>query len=298
MAFIREFIILGFAMEESAPVPVERSLSLVRLGWIMLSILYWVQVALLVVFLERYSHIIVYVLWLLLFSPACAWIWHKFNCSTTSYADNDKRIRHVWFGWGLYIVAYIITVAMIFIKVAHKLTKDDVLGINALMGTLCITPVLLIILLQLTISPAYQKHILLSSVFGALNIFDAIGMLEIFLMQNEAGFDLNKKTEICIVVFACFCFFLSPFGFLRNKFVANGVVKVRKRTSILHVLLEIIGIDLPFLVLRAVMWRKYEAAIFMAKNIIALVIGVIEIFVLIGVCKWGRNATREQVHHI
>ena len=299
MAFIRQFIKLGFAMQESASVPVERSPSLVRLGWITLFILYWVQVGLLVAFLERYLLIGAYVFWFLLFSPACLWILCKFIwTSKKSYADNDKRIQHVWFSWGLYILAYVITVAMIFGKVAHKLTKDDVLGINALMGTLCITPVLLIILLQLTICPAYQKHVLLLSVFAALNIFDGIEMLEIFLMQNEADFDLNKNTEICIVVFACFCFLLSPLGLVRNKFVANGVVKLRKGTSIFLVHLEIIGINLPFLVLRAVIWRKYEAAIFMTKNIIALVIGVIEYLVLIGICKCGGNAIREQVHHI
>ena len=285
-------------MQESASVPQERSPSLVRLGWITLFILYWVQVGLLVAFLNTHSQN-GYVWWFLLFSPACLWIWYKFICTNNkSYADNDKRIRYVWITWGLYIVAYVITVGMIFGKVAHKLTKDDVLGINALMSTLCITPVLLIILLQLTICPAYQKHVLLLSVFAALNIFDGIEMLEIFLIQNEADFDLNKNTEICIVVFACFCFLLSPLGLVRNKFVANGVVKLRKETSMILVQFEIIGINLPFLVLRAVIWRKYEAAIFMAKNIIALVIGVIEFFVLKGKCKWGGNATREQVHHI
>ena len=80
--------------------------------------------------------------------------------------------------------------------------------------------------------------------------------------------------------------------------MADGVMKMRKNTSMLVVVLEIFLINLPFLVLRAVIWRKYETAIFMVKNIVALVIGVIEFLVLKGILKWGGNATGEHVHHI
>ena len=70
---------------------------------------------------------------------------------------------------GHYIVAYISSVGIIFGKVAHKLTKDDTLGINSLIGTLCITPGLLILLLQLMICPSYRKPVLSMSIFAALN---------------------------------------------------------------------------------------------------------------------------------
>ena len=139
------------------------------------------------------------------------------------------------------------------------------------------------------ICPSYRKPVLSMSIFAALNIFDGIEILEIFLMQNEkeANFDLNEETEICIVVFACFCFFLSPFGLVRNKFMANGVVKERRETSLFLGPLEIIGTNLPFLVLRAIIWHKYEAAIFISKNDVALVVGGIEFLILKGKCKCG-----------
>ena len=218
-------------------------------------------------------------MWFGLFIPAFVSFWYFFK-SAKSYAANDTTIRGVWITWGLYIVAYVATVAMIFATFAHDLTKSDILGINALVSTLCMTPVLLILLLQITISPSYQKPVLLSTIFAALNLFDGIKMLEIFLAQNEADFDLNTATEISILVFACICFILSPFGLVRNKFMADGVVKARKETSVCLVQLEIFLINLPFLVLRAVIWRKYETAIFMVKNIVALVIGEIEFLVL------------------
>ena len=278
--------------EKHAQTPVQTSPVLVCLGWLTLSMLFLAQVILLTAFLE--THFTKgWLVWPLLFLPAIV-LFICFRCCTSKYANNDKNILCVWVIWGAYIFAYIITVGTIFGTFAHKLTKDDTLGINALIGTLCITPALLVLLLQLTICPSYRKHVLSISIFAALNIFDGIEMLEIFLMQKEANFDLNKETEMCIVVFACFCFFLSPFGLARNKFKKKGVIEARKKTSMLLSLLEIIGINLPFLVIRAVIWHKYEAAIFIAKNIVALVIGTLEFLILKGTCQCGGNSTGEE----
>ncbi|CAB4028043.1 Hypothetical predicted protein [Paramuricea clavata] len=278
-------------MVEGAADAPDRSQWLVNLGRVTLLLLYVLQVCLFVSFLVTHLDHYAYIAWFVLFIPAFVSFWY-FLKGAKVYADNDKDIRGVWITWGLYIVAYVATVAMIFATFAHDLTKGDILGINALVGTLCITPVLLILLLQLTISPSYQKTVLLSTIFAALNLFDGIKMLEIFLAQNEADFDLNMATEISILVFACICFILSPFGFVRNKFMADGVVKARRETSAGLVQLEIIGINLPFLVLRAIIWRKYEAAIFMVKNIVALAFGVIEFLVLKEILICGGNPPR------
>ncbi len=276
---------------------VERSPCLVGLGWITLFIFYWLQVCLFVSILVIYLDDRSYVAWFLWFVPAFALIFYFLRVNKKSYVDEDETIWGVWIIWGTYILAYIITVGMIFGKVAHKLTKDDDLGINALIGTLCITPGLLILLLQLTICPSYRKPVLSLSIFAALNIFDGIEMLEIFLMQKEADFDLDKHLERCIVVFACFCFFLSPFGLSRNKFEGNGVVKERKKPNWYCTILgplEIIGTNLPFLILRAIIWHKYEAAIFIAKNAVALIIGAVEFLILKGKCKCEAKPIQER----
>jgi hypothetical protein len=279
----------------------ERSPRLVKVGWIAFFLLYCVQAVLLTLILWLNMGDPWYLLWILWFVPAIIYIIHCFydkKARRFKYADRDEDIWDVWFSWGLYIVAYVITVGMIFGKVAHKLTKEDDLGINALLGTLSLTPGLLILLLQLTICPSYRKPVLSLSIFAALNIFDGIEMLEIFLMQKEADFDLHKDLEICIVVFACFCFLLSPFGLLRNKFMPNGVVKERKETSMFLGPLEIIGTNLPFLVLRSIIWHKYEAALFIAKNSVALVIGAVEFLILKGKCKCEGRPRQEQVRQV
>ena len=203
----------------------ERSPSLVGLGWITLLILYWLQVCLFVSFLVIHLDNRAYAAWFLWFVPAFVLIFVFFRANEQSYADEDETIWGVWIIWGSYIFAYVITVGMIFATVAHKLTNDDNLGINALIYTLCITPGLLILLLQLAICPSYQKPVLSLSIFAALNIFDGIEMLKIILMQNEGNYDIDEKAETCIVFFACLRFFFSSLGLIRNKFVANGEVK-------------------------------------------------------------------------
>jgi hypothetical protein len=288
-------------MLESTETAAERSPRLVKLGWFTFFTLYCGQVVLFVLILTLHTKDPLYVLWFLWFVPAFLYIYYAFydkKVKKLVYADEDESIWDVWFTWGLYIVAYVITVAVIFGKVAHKLTKDDVLGINALIGTLCITPGMLVLLLQLTICPSYRKPVMSLSIFSALNIFDGIEMLEIFLMQKKANFDLDKDIEICIVVFACFCFFLTPFGLIRNEFKANGVVKEREDLSMILGPIEIVGTNLPFLVLRAIIWHKYEAAIFIAKNAVALVIGAVEFFILNGNCKCEGKQTRGQVYSV
>jgi hypothetical protein len=271
-------------MEGTREREVERSPCLVKMGWFAFVILYLLQAGLFFAFWLAHLNRALSPVSVILFVPALV----RICCMR--FADQDKNIRQIWIAWGLYIVAYVITVAAMFGTFAHKLTKDEVLGINALMGTLCITPALLILLLHLMISPAYQKRIFPLSIFAALDIFDGIKMLEIFLMQKGADFDLNSNTEICIIVFACLCFFLSLFGLARNKFMTDGLVKVRKQTSVFFVQLEIIGINLPFLVLRAVVWQKYETAIIMAKKIFCMVIGGVEFLILIGQCKCQGNS--------
>ena len=259
-------------------------------GWILTVILYIVQGCILTILVGKHhdegAFAACVVLYLLVIAPLVVFFRRNWELL---YADEDREIWCVWAIWGTYIVAYVVSVAMIFCKVVEKLTKDDDLGINALKATLCITPVLLILLLHLTICPSYRKPVLSLSIFSALNIFDGIEMLEIVLMKTQGHLELNTATEKSIIAFACICFLLSPLGLIRNKFEANGVVNERDRPSMILGPIEIGGTNLPFLILRAVVWGcyKYEASVFIAKNVISLVVGFVEFGILKEWIKWG-----------
>ncbi|XP_028408012.1 uncharacterized protein LOC114530618 [Dendronephthya gigantea] len=202
------------------------------------------------------------------------------------YAEVEKEIWYVWIIWGTYMIAYVAMVAIIFSTVAKKLTNEDELTTNALKGTLCITSALLMLLLQLAIGPSFQKFILSLAALTGLNIFDAIEMLDPYLTQIDGGkFDLNSATEVCIVFFTCLSFLLSSLSLIRNKFGENGNVKERTRITIILGFLETIGINFPFLVIRAVIWHthQYESSVFIAKNALALAFGTVEFIMLIKV---------------
>ncbi|XP_028399891.1 uncharacterized protein LOC114523226 [Dendronephthya gigantea] len=267
-----------------------RSRWIVQIGWFFTLALYLTQTIIFTIIVAKHHDKGAFVACIILFSlvlvPLAAFFIRNWN---SKYTGDDREIFCVWAIWATYIVAYVVTVAMIFCNVAGKLTKDDTLGINALKATLCITPALLILLLQLTICPSYRKPVLTLSIFAALNIFDGIEMLEIVLMQNEGYFTLNTATEKSIVAFACISFFLSPLGLVRNKFDGFGNIKEREKTSMILGPIEIIGTNLPFLVLRSVVWGKYkyEASVFIAKNIVSLVVGLVEFCILKKYIQWG-----------
>ena len=124
---------------------------------------------------------------------------------------------------------------------------------------------------------------------GACYLNNETEKLKDFLMQKGRHFDLNSGTEVCIILFSCLSFLLSSFGLVRNKFGANGEVKERGTTSAVFGLLEIFGTNLPFLVIRIFIWKRhqYNASLFIAKNIISLVIGGVVFDLLKGVWKCG-----------
>ena len=271
----------------------------VGLGWFLTFALYLVQACILTILVGEHhdsgAFVACTVLYVLPLVALVIFLIFLVRKRELLYASEDKDICFVCAIWGIYIVAFTVTVAMIFCKVAEKLPKDDdlTLGINALKATLCIAPVLLILLLQLTICPSYRKPLLSLSIFAALNIFDGIEMLEIVLMHYEGHFDLNTATEKSIIAFACIGFLLSPLGLIRNKFEENGEIEEREEPSASIFLgpIEIIGTNVPFLVLRSVVWGKYkyEASIFIAKNIVSLVVGFVEFCILKKYIQWGEE---------
>ena len=170
---------------------------------------------------------------------------------------------------------------------AEKLDQSHWLSPNVLKSVLCITPALLVLAPQLTISRSHRKSVLSLSVFAALNIFDGIEMLEIVLMQKERkDFKLASGLETAIVVLACISFLATSFGLTRIKLVGRGkIVIMDDEDTVSCTLLEILFTNVSFLILRIIVWADcgYEASIFIAKNIISLGIGVVE-FGMAGYC--------------
>ena len=225
------------------------------------------------------------------------------------YAKSDRQILYIWAVWFSYIVfAFVPIVAIIFSLVIEKLSSGNVetLGINAIQLMLCITPILLILLLNITISPEHWKFIMTLSVTAALDLFDGIEMLNVILLQHQTGptfLELSSVTTACITFFACLNFVVSPLALIQHKMTGNkeGDVKRRKNTTVIKAGIQIGLINLPFLILRSFIWAKYhyESSVFLTKNIISLVVSSLEIGSALQLFECGPDVVNHgQINHL
>lgn len=210
---------------------------------------------------------------------------------------HEKAVRYVWIVWLLYTVVLVPVVAIIFTKAVPELSSSDTFGPNVLKTILCITPVLLILLLNVTISPQNRRFIERVSTTAALDLFDSIEMLTIILEQKQfrdGSFELDDSIETAIIVFVCISLFISPFVLFQHK-VRFGEVTTRKKTMLVRTSVQVFLVNLTFLVMRFIVWfhHDYDASIFITKNIISIVISGIEICSVFGLfsCAVDNNET-------
>ena len=161
----------------------------------------------------------------------------------------------------------------------NKLKKEEFFGPNVLKMTLCLSPVLLLLLLSTgTDSMSYIELTGMFSLRIALDLFDAVEMLEVILEENELSHKIPRSFEEGIIVFLCFNFLLSTLQLMEIK-LDDGDWKPRKCTSVSRKTLQILFVNGVFLVLRLILFRKYgkNASIFIAKNGIIIFLSLFEI---------------------
>ena len=216
---------------------------------------------------------IIYWLWVLLFLPGIiAWL----------VVINDGRIRRLWLVW-LFYTWFALTpmIGFIFgrIVIEDKLNSDSFLGPNVLKTTLCITPSLLLLLLQSTTKRSeydkYRGPLNELSFTATLDLFDGIEMLEVILDENKTG----KGLEIAFVVFVCIFFVLSPLELFRFKFEEGGEFETRKKALCIRKFFQGL-INLLFIAFRLVLWFKYDrnVPIWLTKNGISVVLLLLRLY--------------------
>ena len=184
--------------------------------------------------------------------------------------------------WGLYIVALVVNIAMVFGKVGDRIDKTEFLGPNVLKMVLCITPLLLLLLLNtgdLDDSDDEEREIVSKLCFPmAVDLFDGIEMIDIVLEEREHDFGIPKAFSTAMIVLACLSMLVSPWQMAENKLTKDGP-KIRFRTALYRSIVQIVFVNLPFLVIRAVVFFMFgkDESIFIAKNGIAIVLSILEI---------------------
>ena len=207
--------------------------------------------------------------------------------------DNAGLLPFFWV-WAVYIFCALLpNIVVTFGFVVDDLEKEKFLGPNVLKIVLCITPLLLILLVNTADygddnddSAKELRRELVSklSVQMAIDLFDAVEMLDIVLDEKEHNYGITKGFGIAMTVVACLSFFLSPFQMAETKFNEGKPIKSRYKTTLIRNIAEMIAVNLVFLVVRLVVFFKYgkDESIFIAKNGIAIILSALEICYVVG----------------
>jgi len=213
--------------------------------------------------------------WATLFAPAViVWL-----CLIASNA----KLRRLFYVWGLYIICALIpNIATVFVVVGDSLDKNKLLGPNTLKMVLCITPLLLLLLLHTADdSDQTDEHRELVSKLSyqmAIDLFDAVEMIDIVLEENEHDFGIPNGFGVSMIVLACVSLAMSIWQLAENN-LSGGETNIRPGIAFWRNVVEILVVNLPFLVIRAVVFFEYgkDESIFIAKNGIAIILSVLEI---------------------
>ena len=215
------------------------------------------------------------------------------------YVYRDKAGLRPFFGvWAAYVFfALLPNIIVIFGFVVNSLDKEKFLGPNVLKMVLCITPVLLILLLNTAdygdedYDEKKVRRELVSrlSVQMAIDLLDTIEILDIVLEEKEHDQEhdydrISNGFGIAMIVVACLSFLMSLFQMAEIKFDSDGKPdKLRYKTTLIRTAGEMIAVNVVFLIIRLVVFFKYgkDESIFIAKNGIAIVLSSLEICYLV-----------------
>ena len=206
---------------------------------------------------------------------------------------NKAGLRPFFLVWAAYIFfALLPNIIVMFGFVVNSLDKEKFLGPNVLKMVLCITPVLLILLLNTADygdeddeKKAVRRELVPRlSVQMAIDLLDTIEMLDIVLEEKEHNYGISNGFGIAMVVVACVSFVMSLSQMVEIKFDDDGKPeKLRCKTTLIRTAGELIAVNVVFLIIRLVVFLNYgkDESIFIAKNGIAIILSSLEICYLV-----------------
>ena len=259
-----------------------KAVGLIYIGRSVFVILLLVQCGFLAVYPAKYTDDFRWLAVATLYAPALLyWLY----CLKT-----HAGLLRMFFTWGLYVViALVPNIAITFAVCGEDLDKNNFLGPNFLKVVLCLTPVLFLFLLNtasdLSESEEFRQLAWQFSIQITIDLFDGVEMLDVVLDERENSNGISKEFGIAMIAVACFGFALSLLQMAEYNLDDKGHYQRRKKLSIVRNVMQLILVNLVFLIIRLVIFIKYkkDESIFIAKNGIAIFLSSFEIY-------WIRNS--------
>ena len=123
----------------------------------------------------------------------------------------------------------VISTIIVFATVVDNMDKESLLGLKV---TLCITPILLLLLLNTATDVKDHEELLPSLCFEmAVDLVDTIEILDIVLDEKVHNYGIPDGFGNAMVAIACVSFLLSPWKMLENDFETGAP---EESTAALH----------------------------------------------------------------
>ena len=217
-----------------------------------------------------------------------AWVytmWLSHRKSQSAMAKDGVKLAYI--AWIVYAVHLVPQVATLF-KLKAPVYDDEkhVFGPNTLKINLCLTPMLFLFLIYAhhdAKSHSRRKYYLEKITAAVtLDLFDSVEMLEYLFDKEKISIELQNA----ILAFSCMNIFLPTFALFElrfNKFHDNGEISPIS-FKFIYICSFMFFVNVPFLVLRLVLWHGYhlDISVLLAKNALAIIMGIVEIFEFFG----------------
>ena len=192
------------------------------------------------------------------------------------------EIRQAYIIWIIYAVCLVPRIVILYRKDVSNLLEERILGPNFCKVAVSCTP-LIFMLLVYALHDAKQvtaRKYFLASMIGTvtLDLFDSIDLLE-FLFSPEDQNMFPRPILDATLAFACINIFLPTFALIElkvNRF--DGQVNSLP-FRIMYEGCYVFLVNLPNLLIRSVLWHKYNAdvSVLIMKNVMCICLGLGEI---------------------
>lgn len=220
----------------------------------------------------------------------------------TSHEEKIHQLLYVWFSYIFF--GLVPMVGIVFALTEDKLDRNQEFGPNVLKICLNFTPLLLLLLLNTAAVPRYRKLLTGLSFMMTIDIFDGNDLLRMVIdenIENTAGhkFGIPKSFMRAVLSFALITFLLSPYEMMAKLLVerqdgkkcfqclnaVNGLIQVVQNLVVLGLRLAVF------------LGYKWDASMFMAKNVIMIIFRTLEcVYVFCDGGSDGRGQREEAEH--
>ena len=213
------------------------------------------------------------------------WMSHRKSQSINAVAKDEIKLAYI--AWIVYAVHLVPQLATLFKLKATVFDNEKlVFGPNTLKMNLCLTPLLFLFLIYAhhdAKSHSRRKYYLEKMTAAvALDLFDSVEMLEYLFDAEKIPIEMQNA----ILAFSCMNIFLPTFALFElkfNKFHDSGEVSPIS-FKFIYICSFMVFVNIPFLVLRLILWHDYhlDISVLLAKNALAIIMGIIEMFEFFG----------------